>query len=170
MRSLPNLLFFRLNSPSFPSLEYLVQFWCRRGAPTLFTNFVASHALSPSSMSFLDWRHQNWSQHSRQFFTRAKWSGRIASFDLLATLPWMQPRILLAGWAGTTHCQLMVSCSPAITHKSFSAWCSQSLLCPNCRCAGIAPTQVWDLALGPLAWAHLSSLSRSLWILSLPSR
>lgn len=121
-------------------------------------------------MSFLDWRHQNWSQHSRQFFTRAKWSGRIASFDLLATLPWMQPRILLAGWAGTTHCQLMVSCSPAITHKSFSAWWSQSLLCPNCRCAGIAPTQVWDLALGPLAWAHLSSLSRSLWILSLPSR
>ncbi|KAK4807440.1 hypothetical protein QYF61_001991 [Mycteria americana] len=52
--------------------------------------------------------------------TRAEQRGRIPSLDLLATLLWMQPRMLLAFWAASAHCRLMSSLSSISTPKSFS--------------------------------------------------
>ncbi|KAK4829642.1 hypothetical protein QYF61_005935 [Mycteria americana] len=53
--------------------------------------------------------------------TRAEQRGRIPSLALLATLLWMQPRIRLAFWAASAHCQVMLSFSSTNTPKSFSS-------------------------------------------------
>lgn len=45
----------------------------------------------------------------------------MPSLALLATLIWMQPRIQLAFWAGSAHCQLMPSFSSTSTPSSFSS-------------------------------------------------
>ena len=87
----------------------------------------------------------------------------------------MLPRTQLAFWAASTHGQLMLTLPSTDTLKSFSSGLlsSHSLLnlylClglswPRCRTLHLA----W-LNFMRLVWAHLSSLSRSLWIASLPS-
>ncbi|KAK4831314.1 hypothetical protein QYF61_016803, partial [Mycteria americana] len=48
--------------------------------------------------------------------TRAEQRGRIPSLALLATLLWMQPRIRLAFWAVSAHCQPVFVLGIALTH------------------------------------------------------
>jgi len=87
----------------------------------------------------------------------------------------MQPRIWLACWTASVHCQVMFSFSSTNTPKSFSSWLlsirspSSLYLClglpqPMCRTFCLALLNFMSFA-----WAHLSSLSRSLWMASLPS-
>jgi len=101
--------------------------------------------------------------------------GRITSLALLVMLFLMQPRIQLAFWAASTHCLVTLSFSSTSTPKSFSSgllsipsspslYCYQRLLQPRCRTLLLAL-----LNLMRFTRAHLSSLSRSLWMASLPS-
>ncbi|KAK4812332.1 hypothetical protein QYF61_017109 [Mycteria americana] len=92
---------------------------------------------------------QSWTQYSRWGLTRAEQRGRITSLDLLATLLFMQPRIWLAFWAASAHCQLTSSFSSTSTPKSFSAGLLSipSSLKPV-LILGITLTQLQDPALG----------------------
>ena len=122
-------------------------------------------------MSFLCWGLQSWTQYSRWGLTRAEQRGRITSLDLLATLL-MQPRTRLALRAASAHCQLMSSLSSISTPKSLSAellsipsspslYWYRGLPRPRCRTLYLAL-----LNLMRFTQAHLSSLSRSLWMAS----
>ena len=130
---------------------------------------------SNSSMSFSCWGLQKWTQYSRWGLMRAEWRGRTTSLNLLVTLLLMQPRIQLACWAARTHWQLMLNFSSIDTPKSFSSELLSSHSLPNlylCLVFPFSRCRTLHLALlnfMRLAWAHLSSLSRSLWIASLPS-
>jgi len=64
---------------------------------------------SNSSMSFLCWGLQSWTQDCRWGLTRAEQRGRIPSLALLATLLLMQPRVWLAFWAASARWWLMSS-------------------------------------------------------------
>ena len=79
-----------------------------------------------SSISFLCWGPQNWTQYSRWGLMRTEQRGRITSLNLLVALLLILPRIHLAFWAASTHCQLMLSLSSTNALKSFS---SGLLLC-----------------------------------------
>jgi len=50
-------------------------------------------------------------QGSRRGLTRVEQMGRITFLTLLAMLLLMQPRIWLACWAASAHCQVMLSFS-----------------------------------------------------------
>ena len=88
----------------------------------------------------------------------------------------MQPRTQLAFWSARAHCRLMLNLSSTNTAKYFS-WgqlSSYSLpslyLClwlPQSRCKSLHLT---FLNFVRSAWAYLSSLPKSLWMASLPSR
>jgi len=53
-------------------------------------------------------------QDSRWGLTRAEQRGRIPSLDLLATMLLMQPRVLLAFWAGSCPCPCRLLLLPAL--------------------------------------------------------
>ena len=86
----------------------------------------------------------------------------------------MQPRICLAFWAVSAHWWLISNFSPTSAPKYSSGLLSipshprlywyQGLPQPGCRTLHLAL-----LNLRRFTWAHLSSLSRSLWIASHPS-
>ena len=86
-----------------------------------------------------------------------------------------QPRIWLPFWAASTHCQVMLNLLSTSTPKPLSSevlsipssrslYCYRGLPQPRCRTLHVAL-----LSLMRLTQAHSSSLSRSLWIASLPS-
>jgi len=86
---------------------------------------------------------QNWTQYCRWGPTRAEQRGRITSLNLLVVILLMQPRVQLAFWAASTHCQLTLSLSSTGTPKSFfsemlsSHYLSNTYLClelPQLRC------------------------------------
>ena len=91
----------------------------------------------------------------------------------MATYILMQPRVQLAFWDAKTHCWLIFSFLSTNTPKSFSTellsiyslpilYSCLGLPWPRCRTLHLALCMRF-------AWAHLSSLSRSLWMASLPS-
>jgi len=107
--------------------------------------------------------------------TRAEQRGRIPCLDLLPTLLGVQPRVQLASWAASAHCWVMSSFLSTSRPKSFSSgllsihslpslYLYLGLPQPRCRTLHLAL-----LNLMRLTQAHLSSLSRSLWMASLPS-
>ena len=126
-------------------------------------------------MSLLCWGLQSWTQDSRWDLTRAEQRRRIPSLDLLATLLLMQPRIQLAFWDLNTHCQVLLSFSLANTPKSFLVGLLSIHSPPSLHLFLVLPWPMcWTLHLALLNFmrftqAHLSSLSRSLWVASLPS-
>jgi len=70
--------------------------------------------------------------------TRAEQRGRITSLDLLAMLLLMKPRIWLAFWAVSAHCQVMLSFRSTSTPKSFSSGLlSIHSLLGLCLCLGL---------------------------------
>ena len=82
----------------------------------------------------------------------------------------VQPRIQLAFWAVSTHCQVMLSFLLTDTHKSFLAvllsihYLPSLYLClklplPTCRTLHLALLNFMRFT-----WTHFSSLSRSLWM------
>jgi len=114
-------------------------------------------------------------QDSKWGLTRVEQRGRIPSLDLLATLLLMQPKTQLAFWAASTHCRVLLSSSSTMTPKSSSSgllsihslpslYLRLGLPRPMCRTLHLAL-----LNLLRFAQAHLSSLSRSLWMVSRPS-
>jgi len=81
---------------------------------------------------------------------RAEHKGRIPSLDLLATLLWMQPGILLSFWVVNILCQLRSSFTSTSIPKSFSVGLLSIHSVPqSVLVLGTATTQVQDLALGP---------------------
>lgn len=52
---------------------------------------------------------------------RAYWRETIISLDLVAVLPFLQPKIKLAFWAASAHCQLIFNFSSTSIPKPFSA-------------------------------------------------
>ena len=114
-------------------------------------------------------------QDSRWALTRAEQRGRIPSLDLLATVLWMQPRIQLAFWAVSTHCRVMLSFLSSRIPKSFSSGLLSMHSPPTLYlCLALPPPMCRTLHLALLNFlrftqAHPSSLSRSLWMASLPS-
>ena len=97
-----SLLFPWLNNPRSLSLSSYGR--CSR----LPVKSVALHwALSSSSLSFLNWGAENWTEYSGCGLTSAEQRGRIISLDLLAMLFLMHPRTLLAFLATRAHCWLM---------------------------------------------------------------
>ena len=130
---------------------------------------------SSMSMSFLCWGPQSWTQYSRWGLTRAERRGRITSHDLLAMLLLMQPRIQLAFWAASAHYWLMFSFASANTPKPFLTGLLSIHSFPSLYlCVGLPQSMCRTLHLALLnfmtfAQAHLSSLSRCLWMAFFPS-
>lgn len=97
---------------------------------------------------------------------RVVWRGIITSLSLPAMLPLMNLRIWLAFQA---HCQLIHQyLQVLLSRDTLNPLIVQLIFVP-----GISPTQVQDLSFGlveimRLSWAHLSSLTRSLWMAFLP--
>jgi len=87
----------------------------------------------------------------------------------------MQPRVRLAFLAASAHCQLMLSFLSTSTAKSFSSGLLSIHSLPSLYlCLGLPQPMCLTLHVTMLnfmrfARAHLSSLSRSLWTISLPS-
>ncbi|KAK4832076.1 hypothetical protein QYF61_020632 [Mycteria americana] len=161
MRSPQSLLFSRLNNPSSLSLSSQ-----ERCSISLIIFVALLWTCSNRSMSFLCRGLQSWTQYWRWGLTRVGCRDRITSLDLLATLLLMQPRIWLAFWAASTHCQLMSSFSSTSTPKSSSAGLLSIPSSPSlCRTLHLAL-----LNLMRFTRARFSSLSRSLWMASHPSR
>ena len=98
----------------------------------------------------------------------------IALLALLATHLFIELRMQLAFWSESAHCWLMSIFSSTTTPSSSLQGCSQWVVLPFC-------THAWDCRdpnSAPCTWpywtslgsqAHFSSLSRSLWMASLPS-
>lgn len=107
--------------------------------------------------------------------------GQSPPFDLLVTLLLMQRRTWLAFWAASAYLWLMLSfvfwcfffCQPTALNP-FPQSCFQTSFCPSLYlCLGLPWPGYRTLHLAllnfmRLAQAHLSSLSRSLWVVSLP--
>ena len=138
-----------------------------------FCGFLCTH--SNRSMSFLCWGLQHWTQDFRWGLTRAEQKDRIPCLALLAMRLLMKPKTWSTIWATSTHCWLMLSFLPINTPKSsslrlLSVSSSHTLyLClglpwPMCRTLYLAL-----LKFMMFAQAHISRLSRSLWMASLPS-
>ena len=98
----------------------------------------------------------------------------ITSLFLLDTPLLMQPRILLAFWAASAHCRLTSSFSSVKTPKSFSTELLSRRPSPSqypylrfsqLKCSTL---HLAFYNLIQFTWAHFSSMSRSLWLVSLP--
>lgn len=74
-------------------------------------------------------------QYFRCGLASAVLGGMIISFDLLATLLFIQPSVVLAIFASRAHCSLMYSSLPTKTCKDFSTeLCGcPGLFLPRCR-------------------------------------
>lgn len=81
---------------------------------------------SSTSLSFLYWTGQNWTQYSRYGLTSAKWRGRTTSLALLATLLVMQPRTWLAAFDARAHCwsmsNLLSTMHPGVLSWRAAGW------------------------------------------------
>lgn len=119
------------------------------------------------SMS-LCWESQSWMQHSRL----GEQGDRIPSLALLLMLLWMQHRIWLAFWDVRAHGHVMLKflstnipkCSGLHSiHFVLSLYLCLGLHQPRCRSLHGDLLNFMKIAQG-----HLSSLSRSLWVGSLP--
>lgn len=101
---------------------------------------------------------------------RATERNRVASLNLLSTLLLMLPGIQLVFRSASTHCQVILSFLSSNPRKScFPQGCTQSAHFPAC-----IDWRLQDLVLGvtelhEVAQAYCSSLSKSLWMVSLPS-
>jgi len=87
MRSPRSPLFSKLNKPN--TLNLSSQERCSSPLIIFWTH-------SNSSMSFLHWGPQAWTQYCKRGPTRAEQRGTITSLSLLVTPPVMWPRIQLA--------------------------------------------------------------------------
>ena len=169
-----------INSPSPAFLSASFRFWkasirsafssCphRGSASDLWSSLWCSSGPAPTAPCpcELDAVLQMWCHESR-----VEGQNRL----LLVTLILMQPRIWLAAWAASTHCQLILNFSSINTPNPSPQGYSQAILYPTCMCAWGCP----DPGAGPCPWPcwsswgwlgiyRLSSLSSCLWIKSLP--
>jgi len=99
--------------------------------------------------------------------------GRIPSLALLATLLGMQPRVRLAFWAASAHClsvhvQLFIHQLPQVLllRAARIPFLPSLYLCLQLTQPMGRSVHLALLNFMRFAWAHLSSLSRSLWMAS----
>jgi len=169
LRSPHSLLFSRLNSPNVLSLSSQQ----RGSSPHIIA--VASSGPAPTGPCLSCAEGSGAGRRTPRGISPEQ-RGRIPSLHVQATLLGMQPRIWLAFWSASTCCWVMLSFSSTSTLKSFSSellsinslpslYLCLGLPWPMCRTLHVA-----QLNFLMFAWAHVSGLSRSLWMPTLPSR
>lgn len=137
---------YHTNSFLFSSLSWLPELLIF-GVSTEMTASVAwtSSEVNCSAflMSFLCWgptQYCRWGSHD----SRVGW--KIASFDLLALILLMQPRIQIAFWAASSHCQLTFRFSATNSPKS-------SAELPSIHSSlSVYPWDCLNPGTGPYAW------------------